>query len=112
MYKDNKTHLYQAMGMAIALSWYLDDDCNKGILCVGVNTFWIHFSDCHTIVDTVETIFNTIKYNSNTHCEYHGCFSLLFSGLKDSGSIASDARSMKFIFFGRFSNDFVKMVSS
>lgn len=112
MYKDNKTHLYQAMGMAIALSWYLDDDCNKGILCVGVNTFWIHFSDCHTIVDTVETIFNTIKYNSNTHCEYQSCFSLLFSGLKDSGAIASDARSMKFILFGRFSNDFVKMVSS
>ena len=112
MYKDNKTHLYQAMGMALALSWYLGEGCNKGILCVGVNTFWIHFAECETIVDAVETIFNTILYNSKTHCDYNDCFSLLFRGLHDIGALTADARNMKWVLFGRFSNNFMKMMSS
>ena len=112
MYKDNKTHLYQAIGMALAISWYMGDGCDKGILCVGVNTMWIRFSDCHNIVDAVKIIFDTIKYNSQTLCEYDDCFSLLFSGLQDINALTTDVRNMKWVLFGRFSNNFIKMTSA
>jgi hypothetical protein len=112
MYNDNQTHLYQAMGMALALSWYLGEGCNKGILCVGVNTLWVHFPHCDNIVDAVEIIFNTIQYNSKTQCEYHDCFSMLFRGLHDIDALTTDARNMKWILFGRFSNNFINMTSA
>ena len=112
MFKDNKTHLYQAIGMALSLSWHLEHDCNKGILCVGVNTLWVNFSNCYNIVDAVEIIFNTIQYNSNTRCEYHDCFSLLFSGLHHIDPLNSDSINMKWILFGRFSNNFINMISA
>jgi len=106
MFADNKSHLYQAIGMGVALSWYSKGPMKKRLMCFSSLPLWINYNHCDSLVDAITLIFTYIQHNGNTSCPYHKCFSFLLEACVVANSTRSEVRSMKWVFFSRLSNDF------